>query len=202
MRSSRGFASAAPDYGLRPRPFKTRFRYGFMTKSLSLARDGKSPDHYAKGTPSGFTRAEPQTARRQIPNLKQQISNKLQITKSKRWQRCVLGHWNLFVICDLSFGISEPTPVGGSTLAKRPLIACRHVVSGSLSSPYRGSSHLSLALLGSLSVAREYLALRDGPRRFGLTFTCSVLLRCRLAHFLLPPTGLSPSVVTHSRAFG
>jgi len=24
----------------------------------------------------------------------------------------------------------------------------------------------------SLSVAREYLALRDGPRRFGLTFTC------------------------------
>ena len=50
--------------------------------------------------------------------------------------------------------------------------ACRHVVSGSLSSPDRGSSHLSLALLGSLSVAREYLALRDGPRGFGLTFTC------------------------------
>jgi hypothetical protein len=53
-----------------------------------------------------------------------------------------------------------------------PLTACRHVVSGSLSSPCRGSSHLSLALLGSLSVAREYLALRDGPRRFRLTFTC------------------------------
>src|SRR3954454_22386951 len=52
------------------------------------------------------------------------------------------------------------------------LTACRHVVSGSLSSPCRGSSHLSLALLRSLSVAREYLALRDGPRVFGLTFTC------------------------------
>src|SRR4051812_5878656 len=46
----------------------------------------------------------------------------------------------------------------------RALTACRHVVSGSLSSPGRGSSHLSLALLGSLSVAREYLALQDGPR--------------------------------------
>src|SRR5262245_48240712 len=56
--------------------------------------------------------------------------------------------------------------------ASRAPTACRRVVSGSLSSPDRGSSHLSLALLGSLSVAREYLALRDGPRRFGLTFTC------------------------------
>ena len=77
--------------------------------------------------------------------------------------------------------------------------ACRHVVSGSLSSPCRGSSHRSLALLGSLSVAREYLALRDGPRRFGPTFTCSVLLRCRLIHIPLSFTGLSPSTVTHSR---
>ena len=57
-------------------------------------------------------------------------------------------------------------------LASRAPTACRHVVSGSLSSPYRGSSHLSLALLGSLSVAREYLALRDGPRGFEPTFTC------------------------------
>ena len=47
-----------------------------------------------------------------------------------------------------------------------PPIACRHMVSGSVSSPSRGSSHLSVALLSSLSVVREYLALRDGPRRF------------------------------------
>src|SRR5207244_5287842 len=55
--------------------------------------------------------------------------------------------------------------------------ACRHVVSGSLSSPYRGSSHLSLALLGSLSVAREYLALRDGrseERRVGREWSIEV----------------------------
>ena len=44
--------------------------------------------------------------------------------------------------------------------------ACRHVVSGSLSSPYRGSSHLSLALLyaighqGVLSLGRWSSPLR------------------------------------------
>jgi len=49
--------------------------------------------------------------------------------------------------------------------------ACRHMVSGSLSSPSRGSSHLSVALLSLLSVVREYLALRDGPRGFSRGFT-------------------------------
>ena len=33
---------------------------------------------------------------------------------------------------------------------------------------------------GSLSVSREYLALRDGPRRFGQDFSCPALLRCQL----------------------
>ena len=55
--------------------------------------------------------------------------------------------------------------------------ACKRMVSGSLSSPSRGSSHLSIALLSSLSVVREYLALRDGPRGFSRSFTCSDLLR-------------------------
>ena len=44
--------------------------------------------------------------------------------------------------------------------------ACKRMVSGSVSSPSRGSSHLSVALLSSLSVVREYLALQDGPCRF------------------------------------
>src|ERR1700756_1332803 len=79
--------------------------------------------------------------------------------------------------------------------------ACRHVVSGSLSSPCRGSSHLSLALLGSLSVTREYLALGDGPPRFGPASTCLVLLRCRITGFGSSPTGLSPAVVWLSRPF-
>ena len=34
-----------------------------------------------------------------------------------------------------------------AALLRSPPTACRHVVSGSVSSPYRGSSHLSLALL-------------------------------------------------------
>ena len=51
------------------------------------------------------------------------------------------------------------------------------MVSGSLSSPNRGSSHLSVALLGSLSVIEKYLALRDGPRRFSRDSTWLDLLR-------------------------
>src|SRR5205823_4185349 len=82
-----------------------------------------------------------------------------------------------------------------SKLHHSPLTACRHVVSGSLSSPCRGSSHLSLALLGSLSVTREYLALGDGPPGFRPASTCLVLLRCRITDFRLWPTGLSPAVV-------
>src|ERR1044071_9949373 len=85
---------------------------------------------------------------------------------------------------------SPPFPCG-----HRALTACRHVVSGSVSSPCRGSSHLSLALLGSLSVAREYLALGDGPPRFGRAFTCRVLLRYRIVDFPRSPTGLSPATV-------
>ena len=44
--------------------------------------------------------------------------------------------------------------------------ACKRMVSGSRTSPNRGSSHRSVTLLSSLSVVGEYLALRDGPRRF------------------------------------
>ena len=119
------------------RPIQTRFRFGSAAQPLNLAGDGKSPDHYAKGTPSG------------IP---------------PKWH-------------------SPPT-------------ACRHVVSGSLSSPGRGSSHLSLALLGSLSVAREYLALRDGPRRFEPAFTCPALLRYRAGGY----TSVAYGTVTRSGA--
>jgi len=54
--------------------------------------------------------------------------------------------------------------------------ACRHVVSGSFDYPNRVSFHLSLALLSSLSVARLYLALGDGPPGFKPGFTCPALL--------------------------
>lgn len=60
-----------------------------------------------------------------------------------------------------------------------PPTARRHGVSGSVSSPGRGSSHRSVALLGSLSVVIECLALREGPRRFRPGFTCPTLLGYR-----------------------
>ena len=72
--------------------------------------------------------------------------------------------------------VNFPSRTLGGTSTRWAPTACRHVVSGSLSSPYRGSSHLSLALLGSLSVAREYLALGDGPPRFKPDSTWLVLL--------------------------
>src|ERR1700734_1379751 len=95
--------------------------------------------------------------------------------------------------------IMQKAPHQAYPCGHSPLSACRHVVSGSLSSPCRGSSHLSLALLRSLSVTREYLALRDGPRRFRPTSTCLVLLRYRIVRFPTSPTGLSPTVARLSR---
>ena len=156
------------------RPIQTRFRFGFTTEWLNLARDGKSPDHYAKGTPS------PRVGSRQWAG-----SSRQEAAKNRVDSYCPL-----------------PTATANCRLPTRwAPTACRHVVSGSLSSPDRGSSHLSLALLGSLSVAREYLALRDGPRRFRLASTCRVLLRCRIVSFPLSRTGLSPALVELSRSF-
>src|SRR5437870_13213105 len=82
--------------------------------------------------------------------------------------------------------------------AHRPPTARRHGVSGSVSSPGRGSSHLSVALLGSLSVVIECLALREGPRGFGPGFTCPILLGYRLGPFTVSPTGLSPALAPFS----
>ena len=88
---------------------------------------------------------------------------------------------------------------GQAGLRQRPPTARRHGVSGSVSSPDRGSSHRSVALLGSLSVVIEYLALRDGPRRFEPGSTCPTLLGYRLGELPLSPTGLSPALVPLSR---
>ncbi len=54
---------------------------------------------------------------------------------------------------------------------------------------------------GSLSVSREYLALRDGPRGFIQDFSCPALLRCRLGFASDSSTGLSPSLIQLSNWF-
>lgn len=59
---------------------------------------------------------------------------------------------------------------------RSPPTACRRGVSGSLSSP-PGVLPIVRSRYSTLSVAGEYLALRDGPRGFGPTSTCWVLLR-------------------------
>ena len=58
-----------------------------------------------------------------------------------------------------------------------PPTACRHTVSGTLSLPSQGCFSPFPHGTGSLSVAREYLALRDGPRSFPRDFTCPAVLR-------------------------
>ncbi len=70
-----------------------------------------------------------------------------------------------------------------------PPTACRHTVSGTFSLPSQGCFSPFPHGTGSLSVAREYLALRDGPRSFPRDFSCPVVLRnlsSEPAHFRLP----------------
>jgi hypothetical protein len=72
---------------------------------------------------------------------------------------------------------------------KRPPTACRHTVSGTVSLPSQGCFSPFPHGTGSLSVANEYLALRDGPRRFPRDSTCPAVLRYRPsepADFRLP----------------
>ena len=93
-----------------------------------------------------------------------------------------------------------------------PPTACRHTVSGTVSLPSQGFFSPFPHGTGSLSVAREYLALRDGPRRFPRDFTCPAVLRslssepvdCRLpgCHRLWPivPDRSTSRLVCHSPA--
>ena len=57
-----------------------------------------------------------------------------------------------------------------------PPTACRQTVSGSISLPSPGFFSPFPHGTGSLSVAREYLALEGGPPRFLRGFTCPVVL--------------------------
>ena len=85
------------------------------------------------------------------------------------------------------------------SIALPPLVGV--MVSGSVTSPKRGSSHLSIALLSSLSVTREYLALQDGPRGFRPRSTCVALLGIGSGGSIPSRTGLSPAMVQLSRRF-
>ena len=86
-------------------------------------------------------------------------------------------------------------------LRHRAPTACKRVVSGSLSSPGRGSSHLSLALL--IAIGRQrVLSLAGWTPPLQTAFHVHGLTQVPDISFRLPPTGLSPSLAAHSRAFG
>ena len=61
-----------------------------------------------------------------------------------------------------------------------PPTACRHAVSGTISLPSQGFFSPFPHGTSALSVAREYLALPDGPGRFSLGSTCPAILRSHL----------------------
>ena len=65
---------------------------------------------------------------------------------------------------------------GRAVLRHGSSTACRHAVSGSISLPSQGFFSPFPHGTGSLSVAGEYLALRDGPRGFPRGFTCPAVL--------------------------
>ena len=58
-----------------------------------------------------------------------------------------------------------------------PPTACKHAVSGTISLPSQGFFSPFPHGTGSLSVARKYLALRHGRRRFPRDFSCPAVLR-------------------------
>ena len=78
--------------------------------------------------------------------------------------------------------------------------ACRHTVSGSFSLPCSGFFSPFPHGTGSLSVTSEYLALPDGSGRFPQNFPYSVVLRVPSTPIMISFTGLSPSLVSLSRA--
>ena len=88
------------------------------------------------------------------------------------------------------YSIGTPSPLRAPT-------ACRHTVSGSFP-PLAGFFSSFARATYSLSVAREYLALGDGPPRFGPGFTCPDLLGYRTEVQNLSSTGLSPTLVRRS----
>ena len=79
--------------------------------------------------------------------------------------------------------------------------ACRQTGSGSISLLYSRFFSPFPHGTGSLSVSREYLALRDGPRRFTQDFSCPALLRIPLRFIRQSCTRLSLSMAALSKAF-
>ena len=87
------------------------------------------------------------------------------------------------------------------TAAKRPSTACKRTVSGTISLPALGCFSPFPHGTSSLSVASKYLALGNGLPSFPRDFSCpAVLGNCLQEDREVSLTGLSPSLVVHSRS--
>ena len=83
------------------------------------------------------------------------------------------------------------------SLCKRHVVtcaptACRRTVSGTISLPYSGCFSPFPYGTGSLSIDKEYLALRDGTRRFRQDFSGPALLRILYVQQILHLRGYHP----------
>ena len=87
------------------------------------------------------------------------------------------------------------------TTTKRPSTACKRTVSGTISLPALGCFSPFPHGTCSLSVASKYLALENGLPSFPRGCTCpAVLGNCLQEDCNVLCTGLSPSLVVHSRS--
>jgi hypothetical protein len=87
------------------------------------------------------------------------------------------------------------------TTTNRPTTACRRTVSGTISLPALGCFSPFPHGTSSLSVASKYLALENGLPSFPRGYTCpAVLGNCLQEDRDVSLTGLSPSLVVHSRS--
>ena len=82
---------------------------------------------------------------------------------------------------------------------KHALTDCKHMVSGTISLPSRGTFHHSLTVLSTIGHT-EYLGLPGGPGRFTADSTSPPLLGKQSTNTHMPSaTGLSPTPVGHSK---
>ena len=119
------------------------------------------------------------------------------------------------LITPLGFGFPTATPHGLTSRhaadsqahsskgtpshTKGALTDCKHMVSGTISLPSRGTFHHSLTVLSAIGHTK-YLGLPGGPGRFTADSTSPPLLGKQSTNTHMPSaTGLSPTPVGHSK---
>ena len=154
------------------RPVQTRFRFGFAAERLNLAGDGKSPDHYAKGTPSPLGGLLRLNGLRPLVSVWFQVHypplvGVLPIVRSRYWY--AIGRRRVLSLAGWTPRIRTGFHVSGSTqVPARPLspVAYRTITRS-------GGSFQGLLLGYSISKCRPYNPAETSPDGLG----CSAFAR-------------------------